>query len=118
MPMLSTPMLTVFALCSAVTVIAIFRVLTNIIDPNREVPPQYRTHQINLEDGTRLVGSILDQNKQQIRLSLPAGVEHVIERKRVKSLQPLPNSPMPEHLEAGLSHQQMADLLEFLTRSE
>ena len=91
-------------------------ILTNMIDPNREIPPQYVAHEIRLKNGGRVAGRILTENDRQIQLSMPAGVRQTIERKNVDKLTPLPNSPMPERLESGLTRQQIADLLAFLVR--
>ena len=92
-------------------------ILVNLIDPNREVAPQYANHELKLKDGTTIVGRIVDQDKEQLRLRFPAGVEQVLSREKVKSTAQSPHSPMPQGLETGLSNQQMADLLEFLTSS-
>ena len=92
-------------------------VLTNLIDPNREIAPQFLAHELVLLNGSRPAGRIIFQDDQQIGLSLPAGIEQQIPRHQITSIIPLPNSPMPEHLEAGLDQQQMADLLEFLCGS-
>ena len=93
-------------------------ILGNIIAPNRETPPQYAMHLITLRNGNTVAGIIADQGDQQIRLTFPAGVERSIKRSEVKSIERLPNSPMPEQLESGLDQQQMADLLKFLTDPE
>ncbi|MFT4547273.1 MAG: putative heme-binding domain-containing protein, partial [Verrucomicrobiales bacterium] len=93
-------------------------ILSNLIDPAREIQPQFAIQEITLKNGARMVGRITDQGEDQIQLLLPAGVEQSIGRETVVKIQVLPNSPMPEGLESGLSVQQMADLLEFLTRPE
>jgi putative membrane-bound dehydrogenase-like protein len=89
-------------------------VLTNLIDPNREVAPQHAVHEIKLKDGTTTIGRILSQDGGQLQLGLPAGIRQSIDRKQVTLTKQLSQSPMPEGLEAGLSVQEMADLLEFL----
>ena len=93
-------------------------ILTNLIDPSREIAPQFASHELQLKDGKMLSGRIVEQNDQGIRLALPAGLEMAVGRDEIVSSKQLARSPMPERLESGLSQQEMADLLEFLSNSE
>ncbi|MGI9242537.1 MAG: DUF7133 domain-containing protein, partial [Verrucomicrobiales bacterium] len=90
-------------------------ILSNLIAPNREVAPEFAAYELKLKDGRRLTGRIKDQDDERVRLTFPAGVELAIGRAEVVSLTRLKHSPMPERLETGLSQQEMADLLAFLT---
>ena len=88
--------------------------LTNILDPNREVAPRYQAYSLTLDTEEILVGIIANESPTELTLRQPAGLQTTITRKQVARMQSLGTSLMPEGLEAGLSIQDMADLLEFL----
>ena len=90
------------------------KLLTSIIDPNREVPPNYVNYLVATKDGESLLGLIANENATSVTLRQAFGVENVILRSRIQKLQSSSQSMMPEGLEASLSPQEMADLLEFI----
>jgi putative heme-binding domain-containing protein len=49
---------------------------------------------------------------------MPGGVEHVVRRSEIVKVERPSNSMMPDGLEAGLSSQEMADLLQFLSEAK
>lgn len=88
--------------------------LTRILDPGREVAPQYQPYLFTMKDGTVLSGMIAEESPTTVHLLLPGGIRESFPREQVASMKGLGVSLMPEGLEATLSHQDMADLIGFL----
>ena len=95
------------------------KLLVSVIDPNREVLPQYLLFTLNLtgEDGV-LVGMIANENVSVVELIQPDGSTKSVRRAGVRSIVSTGLSLMPAGLEAGLSTGQMADLLAWLLEAE
>jgi putative heme-binding domain-containing protein len=90
------------------------RLLLSIIDPNKEVAPQYLAFNLETRDGESFSGLIVSDTAAGVTLRQAFGREEVIARARIKSMRSPGQSLMPEGLETGLSVQQMADLLAFI----
>ncbi len=90
-------------------------VLSNLIDPNRQVAPQYQSYWIATNDGELSEGILGTETATSITLKQPNGQSQVIYRSQIARMQNRGVSLMPEGLEEGLSLQDMADLLEFIT---
>jgi putative membrane-bound dehydrogenase-like protein len=90
------------------------KLLVSILDPNREVVPQFASYQVETKEGESLAGLLVNESANSVTLRMAGGVESVIRRDSIASLQSLGKSLMPEGLEEGLSQQGMADLLEFI----
>ena len=88
--------------------------LERILDPNREVAPQYQTYVFEIENGTTLTGIIHEETPEEVTVRMPGGIDQTFPRKQVKSMKGLGQSLMPEGLETTLSVQEMADLLAYL----
>jgi putative heme-binding domain-containing protein len=94
------------------------RLLVGILDPNREVPPQYAGYEIETELGELHSGVIVGEGAGSVTLRSAGGVNLTIERSRIRTLTASGKSLMPEGLEAGMTVQAMANLLEFLAVAE
>jgi putative membrane-bound dehydrogenase-like protein len=90
------------------------QILTNILDPNREVSPNFLLYAVELTDGRTLAGLITSETPASIALKGADGIELNIARSDVKSLKSTGMSLMPEGLEAALTPQQVADVMAFL----
>jgi putative heme-binding domain-containing protein len=90
------------------------QILTNILDPNREVSPNFLLYAVELNDGRALAGLITSENAASIALKGADGIEQNVARNEVKSLKSTGMSLMPEGLEAALTPQQIADVMAFL----
>jgi putative heme-binding domain-containing protein len=90
------------------------KLLMNILDPNREVPPNYFAHTIETQDGESYSGLIANETATSVTVRQALGVETTIARARIRSTQASKVSLMPEGLEDGLKEQDMADLIEFI----
>ena len=89
--------------------------LENLLVPDREVAPQYSIWEIALRDGSRLGGVIAEENAGELTLWFADGTSRKVARGDIAKLVNLNRSLMPTGLESGLSLQEMADLLTFLT---
>ena len=88
--------------------------LTHIIDPNREVDPNYVNYTVELKDGESALGIVISESADSVTLKQPFGVQAVIRRADMLSMKSDGRSAMPEGLELELSHERMADLIEYL----
>jgi putative heme-binding domain-containing protein len=90
--------------------------LTNILDPNREVKATYVGFTLVTTDDQELTGIIANETATSVTIRRPGGAEDTVLRKNIQSLTSSKLSLMPEGLEAGLTEQQMADLITFLQK--
>jgi len=90
------------------------KLLTSIIDPNREVAPAFASYLVETKDGESTSGIIASETPASILLRLPDGIESTVLRANIVLMQSQGRSLMPEGLEDGLGAQDMADLLEFI----
>lgn len=93
-------------------------ILTNVIDPNREVLPQYLSYVIELTDGRILSGMIESESPTTIVLRQADGQKEPVQRVSIESLRSTGQSLMPEGLEKQLDPAAMADLLAYLMKAE
>lgn len=89
-------------------------VLTNILDPDREVAPRFAAWTARLRNGEEVSGLLVAESPDTLRLRLAGGVEQSIARGEVETLNSAGSSLMPSGLEEGLAPAQMADLLRFI----
>ncbi|HRQ88097.1 MAG TPA: c-type cytochrome, partial [Bacteroidia bacterium] len=89
--------------------------LGNILDPNREVAPQYQAYTFEFREGAPATGMILSENASEVTLRMPGGIDRTIPRGEITGMTGLGQSLMPEGLEATLTVEEMADLLAYLT---
>lgn len=90
------------------------KLLISILDPNREVAPNFLNYVVETKAGETLTGIIANESAVGITLRRANGDETSLERDRIGRIKSLDQSLMPEGLESGLSHQDMADLLEYI----
>ncbi|HSH94931.1 MAG TPA: hypothetical protein VK968_12350, partial [Roseimicrobium sp.] len=90
------------------------KLLTNIIDPNREIAPQYLAQTVETTDGESVSGVIVSESASTVTVRMAFGKEAAFPRNRIAKLQSQGQSLMPEGLEAGLTPQDVANLLEFI----
>jgi putative membrane-bound dehydrogenase-like protein len=88
--------------------------LVHILDPNREVAPNYVNYNVETTDGRVLTGLIADESANAVTLKRAEGVTEVVPRGRIESIASSGQSLMPEGLEKGLEPQNLADLIVFV----
>src|SRR6185369_2804345 len=90
------------------------QVLINILDPNREVAPNFIGYTIETKDGRTLDGLIVDDSAASLTLKRADGLTDTVLRRDIVQLSGSGLSLMPEGLEAAITVEQMADLIAFL----
>lgn len=93
-------------------------ILLNILDPNREVNPQYVNYVLLTTDGRSVTGMIAAESATSVTLRRAEGAEDTVLRVNIDQLQSTSLSIMPEGLEQQLDKQAMADLIAYLTSLE
>lgn len=91
------------------------KILVNLIDPNAEVRPEFVGYAVETKEDESLLGLVVAETATSVTLRQAYGKESVILRANIASLKSQGQSVMPEGLEAGLTPQQLADLLEYIT---
>jgi putative heme-binding domain-containing protein len=91
------------------------QIMVNVLDPNREVSPQYVNYEVELKNGDSLGGVIAEETATSVTLKRANNVQDTILRENIARISSSKMSLMPEGLEAGIPPQGMADLIAFLT---
>jgi putative membrane-bound dehydrogenase-like protein len=89
-------------------------VLTAVLDPNREVNPQYLNYIVATTDDRVLSGMIIDEGSTSMTLRNSKNVIETVLRVDIDEIKNTGLSIMPEGFEESLDSQAMADLLSFL----
>jgi putative membrane-bound dehydrogenase-like protein len=88
--------------------------LAAILDPHKEVAPQYIAYDVTTKDGQAYTGMIARDDATSLGLKIMGGAEVSLSRAVIKGSSSSGKSLMPEGLEAGMTVQDMADLLSFI----
>jgi len=88
--------------------------MINILDPNREVAPNFVAYLAETRSGESLVGILSNETSTSLTIRQAFGKETTVLRADLKRLESQKMSLMPEGLEQGLTAQDVADLLEFV----
>jgi putative heme-binding domain-containing protein len=89
-------------------------ILYNIIDPNMAINPVYSNYQIETKSGDLMSGILAAESPDSVTLLQANEIKSTIPRAEIAKFRSTGTSLMPEGLEAGLSPQQMRDLIAFL----
>ena len=89
-------------------------ILVNVMDPNREVNPEFLNYNLRLQDGRVLSGMIASESANSLELKRADNVTDTVLRIDIEALKSTGLSLMPEGLEKEITVGQMADLLAFL----
>ena len=89
-------------------------VLLHILDPNREVGPNFVAYAVETNDGRVLTGLIVEDTASSITLIRTTGTRESILRSNIEEIAATGQSLMPPGLEDRITPQEMADLLAFL----
>ena len=90
--------------------------LTNMLDPNAEVPNDYRTTILHTKDNRVLVGVIRRSEGQSVTIAMPAE-EVTVAKRDVAAIDPQDFSMMPEGLVLALKVDELRDLVAYLRGS-
>ncbi len=88
--------------------------MLNILDPNRDVKPQFLSYILVTTSGRVLTGMIAAETANSLTIRKPDGVEETVLRLDIEELRGTGLSFMPEGLEKQVDVAAMADLLSYL----
>ena len=88
--------------------------LSDILDPNRMFEARWSAYQIETKDGKQLMGLVTGETTEAVTLTMMGGTKEIVQRSNVKEMKSLDRSLMPVGVEAGISKEQMSDLLAYL----
>ena len=91
------------------------KLLVSILDPDREVAPNFAAWTAETKEGASVTGLLARESGSAVTLKIAGGAEEVIPRARLARLVPTGRSLMPEGLESGLTIDDIAALLAWLT---
>ncbi|MGZ8920606.1 MAG: c-type cytochrome, partial [Limisphaerales bacterium] len=89
-------------------------ILYNIIDPNMAINPLYSHYQAETKSGDLIAGILVSESPDSVTLLQANEIKSTIPRADLLKFRSTGTSLMPEGLEAGISPQQMRDLIAFL----
>ena len=92
--------------------------LIEILDPSRQVSPDFISYTLNTTTGKTLNGLIAAETATSVTIRRQGQPEETVLRSEINELRAEGKSLMPDGLEQGLTIQDLADLLEFLRRPE
>ncbi len=92
-------------------------ILVNVLDPNREVNPQYVNYVLITNDGRSMTGMIAAETANSVTLKRAEEITESIPRDEIEQLRSSGLSIMPEGLEKQIDPAAMADLLAYLLQA-
>ena len=90
------------------------QILDQILRPSNVIHPDYVLHELELKDGSRLAGFVLERSEEEILLRDPAYRIHRIPPSNVEFTSQSPLSAMPPGILQNLTVQEAADLVDYL----
>jgi putative membrane-bound dehydrogenase-like protein len=90
--------------------------LSDILDPNRNIEPDFVVLAASTRRGQVLSGLLAEETATTVKLRRAEGVEDTLLRSEIEQLRSTGQSLMPEGLEQSIGPQDMADLIAFLRR--
>lgn len=89
-------------------------ILVNVLDPNREVNPEYLNYTVLTEDGRTMTGMIAAESATSLTLKRAESATDQVLRREIELLQSTGMSIMPEGMEELINVQGMADLIAYI----
>jgi putative heme-binding domain-containing protein len=89
-------------------------ILYNILDPAMAINPIYSNYQVETAGGDLLTGILVSESPQEVTLLQANEIKTAVPRKEIVKMRSTGTSLMPEGLEAGITPQEMRDLIAFL----
>ena len=88
--------------------------VSNILDPNMAINPNYQSVTIETVEGEIVIGILAAESTDAISLSLAGGVRSTLARSDISRMESAGRSLMPEGIEAGMTPESLRDLVAFL----
>ncbi|HEY2413642.1 MAG TPA: PVC-type heme-binding CxxCH protein [Pirellulaceae bacterium] len=92
-------------------------ILIHVLDPNREVSPNFLEYVVRLADGRVLTGLIASETDSGLTLRRAQNQQDNILRSEIDDIASSGKSLMPEGLEQKITPQEMADLIAYLKQN-
>lgn len=92
--------------------------LVDILDPSRQVAPDFINYGVMTDGGDVLTGLVTADGPSGVILRQPGLPDETIARAKIKAMEASGRSLMPDGLEAGMTPADLADLLAFLARPD
>jgi putative heme-binding domain-containing protein len=92
--------------------------LVQILDPSRQVLPDFVAYNAETKSGESYVGFIAKESPETVTLRRANESDLTLKRSEIKTLTSQGKSLMPDGLEAAMTEQDVADLIEFLRRPD
>lgn len=89
--------------------------LASILRPSSKIDPKFQTRSVLITDGAVVNGIVVSEDELEMVLSDAEGKMHAVAKEDIELVQSSPKSVMPEMLLSGMTAQQAADLLSFLS---
>lgn len=89
-------------------------ILTNVLDPSREVNPQFVNYMLIADDGRTMTGLISAESATAVTLKRGEGQSDTVLRVNIEELVATGLSLMPEGMEQKFDKQGMADLIAYI----
>lgn len=90
--------------------------LNNIVDPSAYIREGYNSWHVVTVDGRTMIGTLKSKNDKSLTIQPFTGEPVTVSAARVKSLEQMETSLMPERLLEGLSEKQIKDLFSYLMK--
>ncbi len=92
------------------------QLLSDILDPSREVDPRYINYLVTLKNGRTLTGLIAAETATSLTLRRAEKAEDAVLRAQIDEVEATPKSLMPEGLETQLTKQDVGDVIAYLRK--
>jgi putative heme-binding domain-containing protein len=92
-------------------------ILIHVLDPSREVSPQFLDYAVRLTDGRALTGMIANETDAGLTLRRAEKQEEAILRSEIAEITSSGKSLMPDGLEQKIKPEEMADLIAYLKKT-
>ncbi|MFK8114240.1 MAG: carbohydrate-binding family 9-like protein, partial [Rubripirellula sp.] len=93
-------------------------ILASVLKPSEKIDSKFRGRTILTADGKVLTGIVTQESKEQISLVDSAGKTLTLATDDIEDMQPSAKSAMPDQLLSGMTMQQAADLIAFLSAQD
>lgn len=88
--------------------------LVDLLDPSRQVAPDYEAYEILTVEGGSVVGLLASESDTRLTVRAPGGPDQSVPRSRIREIRATRRSLMPDGFETELKVPEVADLLAFL----
>ena len=92
----------------------LLKIIQSILNPNAVVAQGFDTYSFILSDKSVHLGFVTSESADTISIRNAAGVASRLPIKQIKKREKIPASSMPPGLVAGLTPEQLADLLAYI----